>query len=106
MVLGILLADISALLPIGIHVFLIFLIVSNQEQVRLSVQAWAILYLIILTGIKAGAKTLVILGGNAWEINMVRYKIDLITVGIGILILLFQKFMFSPKPKGLDREQG
>lgn len=89
--------DFSALLEASIYVLLLYLLLTSHIQVRVALLAWAGIYLIGLTGIKVGAKTLVIMGGNAWEINMIRYRLDLFLFFLGILIILFRKYLFVKK---------
>ena len=88
-----LLGDLGAFPTIIMHVMLIYLISVDHEYTMLAIYAWAGFYLLLLTGIKAGAKTLVILGGNGWEINMLRYQIDIGLVVLGVLVLLFGRKM-------------
>jgi len=94
---GVLMGDVSALLEASIYVLLLYFLLSNHEQTKVAFLSWAGIYLIVLTGIKAGAKSLVIMGGNGWEINTTRYQIDLFLVGLGFFIILFRKYLFQEK---------
>jgi len=94
---GVLMGDLSALLEASIYVLLLYFIMSNHEQTKVALLSWAGIYLILLTGIKAGAKSLVIMGGNGWEINSTRYRLDLFLVALGFFIILFRKFLFQEK---------
>lgn len=89
--------DLSALLEISIYLILLFFLINNHVQTKVALLSWAAFYLVILTGIKAGAKTLVIMGGNAWEINTFRYQTDLFLVALGIFIIAFHKTLFLQK---------
>lgn len=89
--------DFSALLEASIYILLLYFLISNHEQTKIALLSWAGIYLIIMTGIKAGAKSLVIMGGNGWEINTTRYRLDLFLVALGIFILLFRKYLFQEK---------
>ncbi len=91
---GVLMGDFSALLEASIYILLLYLLISNHEQTKVALLSWAGIYLIIMTGIKAGAKSLVIMGGNGWEINSTRYKLDLFLVALGFLIIIFRKYLF------------
>ena len=93
----ILLGDRSTLVPAFIHILLIYLIVKNHSFTAWAVRAWAIIYLLIFTGIKAGAKTLIIIRGDAWEINTARYYADLFLVIIGIMVAIFDEKIFLKK---------
>lgn len=86
--------DLSALLEASVYVLLLYFLIFNHSQTKVALLAWAGIYLIGLTGIKAGAKTLVIMGGNGWEINSTRYQIDLFLVALGCCIWLFRKKIF------------
>ncbi len=92
---AILLGDFSSLIPAFIHVLLIYFITSKHTYTTMAIFFWALYYLILITGVKAGGKTLVILSGNAWEINMLRYGIDLFLVFIGILVMFMRKRMLE-----------
>ncbi len=94
---GVLMGDFSALLEASIYILLLYFLISNHEQTKIALLSWAGIYLIIMTGIKAGAKSLVIMGGNGWEINTTRYRLDLFLVALGIFILLFRKYLFQEK---------
>jgi len=94
---GVLMGDFSALLEASIYVLLLYFLLSNHEQTKVAFLSWASIYLILLTGIKAGAKSLVIMGGNGWEINTTRYQIDLFLVGLGFFIILFRNYLFQEK---------
>lgn len=89
----VLLGDLSSLIPAAIHLILIYLLQINYKHNKVIIALWALFYLVILNGVVAGGKTLVILSGNAWEINMLRYGIDLFLLALGILILCFRKRM-------------
>jgi len=95
LVMAILLGDFGSLLPALVHVFLMVLIQKNHEFIKPAIYSWAVFYLLLLTGIKAGGKTLVIWSGKAWEIDMFRYQIDLLLVLIGVLVLIFRKKIFT-----------
>lgn len=95
--LTLLVVDISAYIDIFIHCLLIYLIVKNHRYTGTVLWVWATLYLFVYTGIKVGAKSLIILRGDAWEINMPRYYIDLFLVGLGLLLLIFGNKMFEKK---------
>ena len=94
---GVLMGDFSALLEASIYVLLLYFLLSNHEQTKVAFLSWASIYLIVLTGIKAGAKSLVIMGGNGWEINPIRYRMDLFLVGLGFFIIFFRKYLFQEK---------
>ncbi|MEM1121531.1 MAG: hypothetical protein AAGJ18_13865 [Bacteroidota bacterium] len=94
---GVLMGDFSALLEISIYLVLLYFIIYNHVQTKVAVLSWAAFYLVSLTGIKAGAKTLVIMGGNGWEINTTRYQIDIFLVILGIFLLSFHKKLFQKK---------
>ena len=94
---GVLMCDFSALLEISIYCLLLYFLVSNHPQTKVALLSWAAFYLVILTGIKAGAKTLVIMGGNGWEINTTRFRIDVFLVILGVFILVFHKKLFAEK---------
>jgi len=89
--------DFSALLEASVYVVLLYFLISNHEQTKVALLSWAGIYLILLTGIKAGAKSLVIMGGNGWEINATRYQMDLFLVALGVCIILFRKYLFKKK---------
>lgn len=91
---GVLMGDPSALLEISIYLLLLYFLVNNHVQTKVALLSWAGFYLFILTGIKAGAKTLVIMGGNGWEIDDTRYQMDLFLVALGLFILIFNKKLF------------
>lgn len=91
---GVLMGDPSALLEISIYLLLLYFLVNNHVQTKVALLSWAAFYLVSLTGIKAGAKTLVIMGGNGWEIDDTRYQMDLFLVFLGIFILIFNKKLF------------
>lgn len=86
--------DFSVLLEASIYLVLLYFLLYNHAQTKVALLSWAVFYLLILTGIKAGAKTLVILGGNAWEINNIRYGIDVFLVIVGLGIVLFRNYIF------------
>ncbi len=87
--------DITVLLEASIYVLLLYFLVNNHEQTKVALLAWAGIYLVLMTGVKAGAKTLVIMAGNGWEIDSTRYQIDLFLVAVGFFVLLFRKHFFS-----------
>jgi hypothetical protein len=87
--------DLSVLLEASIYLILLYFLIYNHPQTKVALLSWAVIYLLIMTGIKAGAKTLVIMGGNAWEINSIRYRIDLFLVVLGLVILLFRNKLFK-----------
>jgi len=87
--------DLSVLLEASIYVLLLYLLLKNHVQTKVALLSWAAIYLVLMTGVKAGAKTLVIMGGNGWEINATRYRIDLFLVATGFCILLFRKYLFQ-----------
>ena len=89
--------DLSVLLEASVYILLLYFLLSNHEQTKVALLSWAGIYLIVLTGIKAGAKSLVIMGGNGWEINTTRYQMDLFLVVLGFLIMFFRKFLFQEK---------
>ena len=89
--------DPSVLLEASIYVLLLYFLVNNHAQTKVALLSWAVIYLVVLTGVKAGAKTLVIMGGNGWEINSTRYRIDLFLVAIGFFICIFYKRFFQEK---------
>ncbi len=89
----ILLGDLFSLVPALIHTSLLYLILNNHRYSFQSIFYWAIFYLISFNGVITTGKTLVILGGNAWEINMLRYGIDLALVFIGTMIFFLRKKM-------------
>ncbi len=89
--------DVSALLEASIYVVLLYFLLNNHIQTKVALLSWAGIYLILMTGVKAGAKTLVIMGGNGWEINSTRYQIDLFLVAIGFLIIIFRNHFFREK---------
>lgn len=97
---AILLGDFGSLIPAAIHSCLLYLISKNHRYTIQAIFLWAILYLLTLTGIKAAGKTLVILGGNGWEINTFRYSIDLFLVFLGTLIAIFHKKMIQFEEAG------
>lgn len=90
---AILLGELFSLIPAFIHVLIIYFLLSNHRYAKPAVFYWALFYLLILTGVKAGGKTLVILGGNGWEIDTLRYCIDLFLVFLGIVVLLGRKWI-------------
>lgn len=94
---GILMGDISVLLEASIYVLLLYFLINNHVQTKVALLSWAGIYLILMTGVKAGAKTLVIMGGNGWEINTSRYQIDLFLVFVGFIIILFRNQLFQEK---------
>ena len=89
--------DLSVLLEASIYVLLLYFLVNNHEQTKVALLSWAGIYLVLMTGVKAGAKTLVIMAGNGWEINSSRYQLDLFLVAVGFLVLLFRKYFFIKK---------
>lgn len=89
--------DPTALLDFSIYIILLYFLIYNHEQSKVALLSWAIFYLILLNGIKTGAKTLVIMGGNGWEINSVRYRLDLFLFALGLFILIFRKHIFLEK---------
>ena len=89
--------DPSALLESSIYILLLYFLINNHAQTKVALLSWAGIYLILLTGVKAGAKTLVIMAGNGWEINPTRYRIDLFLVAIGFFICIFHKQFFQKK---------
>lgn len=91
----VLLGDFSSLISILVHFVLVYLIYTQHTYARNAVFFWALFYLFIMTGVKAGGKTLVILSGNAWEINMLRYGIDLFLVVLGIIILFLSRRLIN-----------
>ena len=95
----VLLTDVESLIPAAIHIGIIYLIRQNHRFTEWAIRAWAIIYLLIFTGIKAGAKTLIILRGDGWEISSTRYYIDLFLVGVGIMVLIFSHKIFSDTGK-------
>ena len=97
LLIAVLMGDLSDLLPATINIILLFLLYKNSVQIKVAILSWAWIYLLILTGIKAGAKSLVILGGNGWEINTLRYGIDIFLVVLGLFIIIFRKYIFFKK---------
>ncbi len=91
----ILLGDFGSFIPVGLHIGLLYLILTNHKYTLSAISFWALFYLLIYTGVKAGGKSLVILSGNGWEINNLRYGIDLFLVAIGIVVLILRKKMIS-----------
>ena len=91
--------DLSVLLESSIYILLLYFLINNHVQTKVALLSWAAIYLVLMTGVKAGAKTLVIMGGNGWEINSTRYQIDLFLVSIGFFILLFRKHFFQESAK-------
>ncbi|GEM_PF-5308047 len=94
---GILMGDVSALLESSIYVLLLYFLINNHAQTKVALLSWAGIYLILMTGVKAGAKTLVIMAGNGWEINSTRYQLDLFLLAVGFLICIFRKQFFQKK---------
>lgn len=94
---AVLMGDFSALLEISIYLLLLYFLINNHVQTKVALLSWAAFYLVMLTGVKAGAKTLVIMGGNGWEIDDTRYQIDLFLVSLGLFILIFNKKLFLEK---------
>lgn len=95
-----LLFDGSAIIDLFVHSLLLFIIIKNYRYTRFLIWVWATLYLFVYTGIKAGAKSLIILRGDSWEINMSRYYIDLFLVVFGLVLLIFEDKLYkeeSPK---------
>ncbi|MEM6317328.1 MAG: hypothetical protein AAF960_06640 [Bacteroidota bacterium] len=100
LLMGVLMGDPTVLLEGSIYLLMLYFISKNHEQTKTALLAWAAIYLIGLTGVKAGAKTLVILSGNGWEIDDTRYRIDLFLVGLGFFILLFRNAFFEREAVG------
>ena len=78
--------DSESLLPIVLMTVLLLADTYNFEHTRLLYQGWIVLILILMYGVKAGAKTLVILGGNAWEIDSSRYYMDIFLFALGLIL--------------------
>ena len=89
--------DPSVLLEASIYVLLLYFLVHNHAQTKVALLSWAGIYLVLMTGVKAGAKTLVIMAGNGWEIDSTRYQIDLFLVAIGLVICIFSRRFFQKK---------
>ena len=53
----------------------------------LAIWLWATLYLFAFTAVQVGAKSLIIMRGDSWEIDSSRYYIELFMIAIGILIM-------------------
>jgi len=94
---GVLMGNPSVLLESSIYVLLLYFLINNHAQTKVALLSWAGIYLILLTGVKAGAKTLVIMAGNGWEINSTRYQFDLFLVALGFFICIFSKQIFQKK---------
>ena len=95
LLLAILLGDFPSLVPAAFHLLLIYLISKKIKYTEHVIRAWAVIYLIVFTGIKAGAKTLIILRGDSWEIDPLRYYIDVALVAIGVLVVVFDSWIFE-----------
>ena len=100
LIMAILMGDYSALIEALIYVLLLYFLIFDHALTQVALMSWAVFYLMLLTGIKAGAKTLVIMGGNGWEIDSFRYGVDLFQVGIGLFILVFRKQLFEKRGEG------
>ncbi|MEO1262341.1 MAG: hypothetical protein AAFZ15_26275 [Bacteroidota bacterium] len=87
--LTLLIADISAYIDILIHSLIIYLIVKNHRFTEFVIWVWSTLFLFVYTGIKLGAKSLIIWRGDGWEINTQRYYIDLFLFLLGLLLMIF-----------------
>ncbi len=85
---AILLGELFSLIPAAIHILLIYFLVFNHPYTKSAIFYWALFYLLILTGVKAGGKTLVIMGGNGWEIDSFRYGVDLFLVFLGVVVMV------------------
>ena len=93
LLLVVLLGDFFSMIPALVSLILIYLILIKHRFAYSGVYYWALFYLFIYNGVKAGGKTLVILSGNSWEINKLTYGIDLCLVAIGLLVILIGKRM-------------
>ena len=83
--------------PFFLHIVLMYLLAKNHRFAEHVVWAWAIIYLLVFTGIKVGAKSLIIWRGDGWEINSLRYYIDLFLLSLGLLLIFFGNKMTLKK---------
>ena len=86
--LTLLIPDVSAYIEITVHLTILYLVVKNHRLTDWAIWLWATLYLFAYTAVKVGAKSLIILRGDAWEINSTRYYIDVFLVVLGIIIMI------------------
>ena len=103
--LTLLVADISAYIDIFIHCLIIFLIVKNHRFTEFVIWVWSTLYLFVYTGIKLGAKSLIIWRGDGWEINSQRYYIDLFLFSLGILLMVFGHKIYKEEEEEEEEEK-
>lgn len=70
---------------------------KRLEYTRLLYQGWIFLILLLMHGTKAGAKSLVIYGGNAWEIEMRGYYTDLFFFTLGVILAIREYWTMKQK---------
>ena len=90
-------ADITAYLEIVIHLIILYLILQNHRFTETAIWLWATLYLFAFTAVQAGAKSLIIMRGDSWEVDKVRYYIELFMIILGLFFMFLGEKIYDKK---------